>query len=282
MTPENIDCDIIIREYDLILLDAYGVLVDGAGRLPGAGRFIRGLNRIGKAYFILTNDASRLPETTAHRFTGFGLDIPVDRIITSGSLLAGYFRRHGLTGKRCVVLGPDDSAAYVRRAGGRIVSPEDDFDAIVICDESGFPFLDTMDAVLSGLFRHIDRGDAVRLVTPNPDLIFPKGKEKFGFTSGSLALMIEASLALRYPNRRDLTFDRLGKPYAPIFEEADRQHPAAKAVMIGDQLETDIRGANTVGIASVLIGTGVSGIADNFATLPEALRPSFILPSLIR
>lgn len=51
--------------------------------------------------------------------------------------------------------------------------------------------------------------------------------------------------------------------------------------MIGDQIETDILGAKAAGIASVLVGTGVSGITHNFEALPETLRPDFVLSSLI-
>ena len=50
-------------------------------------------------------------------------------------------------------------------------------------------------------------------------------------------------------------------------------------VMIGDQLETDIRGANDFGIDSVLVGTGVnSTIADSIA---EDVRPGYYLNDLL-
>ena len=49
--------------------------------------------------------------------------------------------------------------------------------------------------------------------------------------------------------------------------------------MIGDTPGTDIRGANHVGMASVLMGTGVA-IADP-SKLPETDRPTYLMASLI-
>ena len=72
-----------------------------------------------------------------------------------------------------------------------MVSPDDAFDVLVIGDESGFPFLDTVDSVLTGLIRRLDHGENVHLVLPNPDLIYPKSDRRFGITGGSIALIYE-------------------------------------------------------------------------------------------
>lgn len=78
-------------------------------------------------------------------------------------LLAPWFERDGLRGARCAVLGPPDGVRYAELAGGEIVPPDADFDVLVIADETGFPFLDHMDAVLTTLFRCIDAGRPPRL-----------------------------------------------------------------------------------------------------------------------
>ena len=243
--------------------------------MPGAAAFIAALNARAKPYYIVTNDASKLPATAARRYRGFGLAIDEARVITSGQLLGDHFARAGLAGARCVVLGPEDSVAYVECAGGRPVSPVEPFDVLVVADESGFPFLETVDAVLSALFRAFDAGRTVHLVCPNPDLVYPSAAG-FGIASGSVAGMLEAALALRYP-RRGVRFTRLGKPYPAIFEEALRRSGTRDMVMVGDQLETDIRGARAFGIDAVLVMTGVS---EEIAGVDEAVRPTALLPSL--
>lgn len=266
----------LIDKYPVILLDAYGVLVTLAGPLPGACELIETLNRRGQAYYMLTNGAARLPETAARRYQEFGLEIPAGRIITSASLLKPYFAARGLAGRRCRVLGPADSLRYVELAGGQVVGLDQDFEVLVVCDQSGFPFLETVDDTISALIQKIEVGRPATMILPNPDLIFPTGRG-FGITSGGIALLIEAALALRYPARADLRFVRLGKPYAAIFAEAARRAGSRDMVMIGDQLETDIRGANDFGIASALV---LGGVVSSEAAASGSVRPTFLLSSL--
>ncbi len=202
----------LLERYQVLLLDAYGVLVDSEGALPGAPELIERMNRSGKPYYILTNDAARLPTVSAARFQGFGLAIPSDRIITSGQLLHDFFSTRRLAGTRCIVLGPAESYAYVQETGGCIVPPGEPFDVLVITDERGFPFLDTVDTALTALYQKLDRGEAVHLVLPNPDVVYPKGGRGYGVTSGGVAAMLEAAIHSRYPHRTDVRFARLGKP----------------------------------------------------------------------
>jgi HAD superfamily hydrolase (TIGR01450 family) len=276
---QDITIEKLIDNYSVLLLDAYGVLVHTTGALPGAAELVADLNQSGKQYFILTNDASRLPTTTAKLFQSFGLKIDADRIITSGSLLTGYFDEHHLKKALCAVLGPEDSVQYVEKAGGQIVPPAEYFDVLVIGDESGYPFLETVDSVLTILFHKLDRKEHIHLVLPNPDLIYPKANHGFGIASGSIALMFEAALQLRYHNSHNYKFDRLGKPHNAIFAEAFRLCGTMDMIMIGDQFETDILGANAFGIDSALVNTGVTKLTREI--IPEHLRPNYIVHSLI-
>jgi HAD superfamily hydrolase (TIGR01450 family) len=276
--PE-INIETLIHRYEVLLLDAYGVLVHSAGILAGAVELIAKLNRAPKPYYILTNDASRLPTTAAAQFQSMGLAIEADRIITSGALLKGYFTKNRLIGSRCVVLGPEDSVRYVESAGGVVVCPQETFDVLVIGDESGFPFLDTVDTVLTGLIRKLDHDENVHLVLPNPDLIYPKSDRGFGITGGCIALILEAALHQRYPGRSNLHFDRLGKPQAVIFKEALRRSGTRNMVMIGDQLATDIRGAQGFGLDSVLVGSGITHAAA--ISVGDHPPPTYVMQSIM-
>ena len=129
--------------------------------------------------------------------------------------------------------------------------------------------------MLSALVRGFDAGRTLRLVCPNPDLVYPT-PGGFGIASGAVALILEAALALRYPQEPP-RFTRLGKPFAPIFEEALRRSGTRDMVMIGDQLETDIRGARAFGLDAVLVTTGISSAA---TMPPDDVRPTYLLRSL--
>ena len=274
----KINIEKLMAQYSVLLLDAYGVLVHTSGALPGAARLIDRLNRTQKPYHILTNDASKLPATSSKIFQSYGLAVAPDKIITSGSLLVDYFAANQLKEAPCAVLGPGDSARYVERAGGKVVAARDPFEVLVIGDEYGYPFLETVDSVLSGLFKKFDRGADVHLVLPNPDLIYPKADQGFGIASGSIALILEAALQLRYPPRPELKFTRLGKPHAAIFQKALERSGTRDMVMIGDQLETDIQGAVEFGLDTVLVGTGIANM--NLNDVDKSLQPTYCLDSL--
>ena len=279
-TIPAITVDELLQRYRGVLVDAYGVLVSTAGALPGAARFIDRLRHNNHPFLIVTNDSSRLPETASQRYAGFGVQLSPDEILTSGSLLADYFSTHNLVGSPCIVLGTPDSHAYVRMAGGNIVPPAtQDATTIVVGDDDGYAFRETVDEVLTVLFHRFDRDLATHLVLPNPDLIYLRGNDSYGITSGTVAGIFEAALELRYPQRR-LRFTRLGKPNQPMFETALSRLGLVKreVAMIGDQLATDIAGAQNVGIDSVLIGTGI-----NRAPPAETatIRPTYLLASLL-
>jgi len=241
------------------------VLVSSAGALPGATAFLERLKRADKPFLIVSNDASRLPSTTAARYQRFGLPVPVDRVLTSGMLLADHFLAHGLAGAPTIVLGSRDSETYVRDAGGVVVPHGDDRATVVVAaDDDGYPFLESINEVVTVLLRRLGRGQRTHLVLPNPDLVFPSAADAFGITAGAIAVTLEAVMRLRDPGGSH-RFVPLGKPHPPMFEAALRRFPGIdrrRLVMIGDQLGTDILGAQRAGIDTVLAESGVARLSD--------------------
>ncbi|MBD3670459.1 MAG: HAD hydrolase-like protein [Gammaproteobacteria bacterium] len=267
----------LLARYHGLLLDAFGVLVDKQGPLPGAVRLIDTLRAEARPWFVLTNSASRLPETMERHYREQGLAIDVDHIISSGMLLTPHFEEYSLQGARSLVLGPDNSQEYVRRAGGEVMQMDEagEADVVVIADQAGFDLLPGMNRMLSLVLGQIDAGRAPHLVLCNPDIIYPVGPGEFGFTAGGLAAMLEAILIERYPDSA-YRFHRLGKPHAPIFAEGVKRLGTDQVIMIGDQVATDIRGANDYGLDSALIGTGLGQAGLH----PHAPRPTWYLPDL--
>lgn len=278
MAPPTLTFDALRARHRALLIDAYGVLVDSEGALPGAVDAITALERDGQPWLLVTNDASRSPETNARRLQGFGIPVEPERVLSSGALLAPWFAREGLVGARCVVLGSPDSHDYVLAAGGVIVAPRHDaeVEAVVIADDSGFAFKETMNAVLSLIVRAFERGAPPALVLANPDLIYPAGAGRYGFTAGTMAAMIEGALAVRFPEHPP-RFTPLGKPSPVIFEEALARFGTRDAVMVGDQLHTDVAGANGVGIASALL---LSGVTTREAALRSSTVPTYLVERL--
>lgn len=257
MAWPELSVDDLVERWDGVLLDAYGVLNDASGPLSAARDLLERLDRAGRPWRVVTNDASRLPETAADRFRSWGLPVPPERILSSGSLIPGWFEREGLRGAKTVVLGPLDSRRWVEKAGGEVVELENlgkgaEADVLVAADEAGFDLGPGLEAATSLLIRRFDADRPVRLLLPNPDVVFPRDTGRFGITAGAVAAVLEAVLEDRYGRREGLRFERLGKPETALFEEAKRQLGTDRLVMVGDQLQTDIAGARRAGIAAVL------------------------------
>lgn len=285
----------LLDEYDGILLDAYGVLVDVSGPLPGARELVALMNETKKPYAICSNDASRLPATYAARFVRAGLDIPAERITNAGMLLDGYFAAHRLAGARVAVLGTADSVAFVEQAGGVPVPlvAGMEVDVVTICDDDGFDLKEGLDATVSAIVRAVAADRPIRLVLPNPDILYPKDAHELGFTAGGIAGMIEAGVARKFPDR-DVRFERLGKPEPHLLRFAQKRVLGElrdpRLVMVGDQVETDIAAAHAAGLDSALVD-GVSRwqYSSRASQLARAhadgersagLSPTYLLPSV--
>ena len=123
----------------------------------------------------------------------------------------------------------------------------------------------------------------MKLVLPNPDFVYPNGPESFRFGAAAFVDLLEQALNRLHGTHESLVATKLGKPFSPIYLEAIGRAGSSNVVMIGDQLETDILGANRSGIASALVTTGINHRtrAEEFDDLEDELTPTYILASLV-
>ncbi|MCA8962403.1 MAG: HAD-IA family hydrolase [Planctomycetes bacterium] len=277
-TPET-TIDALLDRYEALFLDAYGVLIHDAGPLPGAAALITRLESERFPYFVLTNDASRSPAEAAERYHGYGVPVSPERVISSGALVGEYFVEEGLRNPRVMVLGGEASRRFVASLGATVLDPAPDaeLDVMLPCGTRGYDFVAHFDDAMSALFRALDAGRPIHLVLPNPDIIYPRQETAFGFTAGGIAVLMEAALDSRFPDVEH-RFTRLGKPHGPIFEAAIARAGTRNVVMIGDQITTDIRGANDAGIDSALVLTGIA--SDGSLDALQEVRPTWVLRSL--
>src|SRR6185295_10803463 len=66
-----------------------------------------------------------------------------------------------------------------------------------------------------------------------------------------------------------------GKPERPLLDETVRRLGGRRPLMVGDRLDTDIDGAINQGCDSLLVMTGVTGVAD-LMSVPAGRRPTYI------
>ena len=285
MIPSYIDIEAIFDHYDAVFFDAYGVLVDGIDALPNAEQLVNIMNASAMNYFIVTNDASKSIESLSNKFQSQGMRIPVERIVNSGSLISGYYRDEDLVGRPTLVLGTKDSRTYVSGSCAKILSLDSNSepDVILFTHSGPYDWESTLKHLLNLVSKRFKQKKPVRMVLPNTDFIYQDGKADFGMGAAAFVETLEEALMRLHGKHEVLRAAKLGKPHPPIFTEAIRRAGSNNAIMIGDQLETDILGANNVGLDSAVVTTGINKRSNpkEFKDMPNDLTPRYILTSLV-
>jgi HAD superfamily hydrolase (TIGR01450 family) len=285
MIPSYIDIEAIFDHYDAVFFDAYGVLVDGIDALPNAEQLVNIMNASAMNYFIVTNDASKSIESLSNKFQSQGMRIPVKRIVNSGSLISGYYRDEDLVGRPTLVLGTKDSRTYVSGSCAKILSLDSNSepDVILFTHSSPYDWESTLKHLLNLVSKRFKQKTPVRMVLPNTDFIYQDGKADFGMGAAAFVETLEEALMRLHGKHEILRAAKLGKPHPPIFTQAILRAGSNNAIMIGDQLETDILGANNVGLDSAVVTTGINKRSNpkEFKDMPDDLTPRYILTSLV-
>ncbi|KGF68461.1 HAD family hydrolase [Hoeflea sp. BAL378] len=268
LRAENLDA--IADEFDVFLLDAFGVLNIGETAIPGVVERIDGLRRLGKQVLVVTN-AAGYPSSALHaRYQRLGYSFATADVVSSRmALLAALdalpHRRWGLV---------------AASAFGREELPDGAFfledDREAYAEAEGFlmfgasAWTETRQALLEGALRARPR----ELLVGNPDLVAP----------------VEAGLsrepghyAHRLADATGIAPVFYGKPFPAIFDMARTRIrpgvPDHRVVMVGDTLHTDILGGSAAGFRTALIqGYGFFDGGDPAEAIARSgIAPDFIL-----
>jgi HAD superfamily hydrolase (TIGR01450 family) len=257
------DAGPLLASYDLAVLDLDGVVYVGAEAVPGAVEALGSARAAGLHLAYVTNNAARPPEHVADHLTGLGIPTGPDDVVTSAQAAARLIADQVPAGSPVFVIGGEGlHAALLERA----LVPVVDLDG-----SSGTPV-----AVVQGYgpdmpWRQvIDGAILVRQGLPwiasNLDLTVPTPHGP-GPGNGTLV-----QLVADYAGRTALV---AGKPEKPLFEETLARVGGERPLVVGDRIDTDIDGAHAVGWDSLLVMTGVTGLAE-LASLEPARRPTYL------
>lgn len=278
------NCQTLIELYDVLLFDAYGVLVNHLEVLPHAVKLIDHLNHIKKDYLIVTNNASEPSRSIAKKFKERGLKIPEKKILSSGSLIKPWIQEQNLNTCRCLFMGSSLSQKLFKGTQCEITKVADldpdknqEFDLLVLCTQEEKNYRANIEKLMTYLFHAKEQNTLPKLLLPNPDLIYPKDTRNFGIVSGMIALVLESALKIRFPTS-EIKFCPLGKPSSYIFKQAKEMFANKKLVMIGDQIETDIKGASLADLDSVLMTGGV--VSEKNLSPIQKYLPTYLLKDL--
>lgn len=252
----------IVDQYKVIFFDAFGVIKNYQGLVPGMDKTFAYLDSQKKKYYIVTNDASRSPIQLADSFHKIGLPtIKYGHIISSGMLAKEYLDlkvHHGIV----AYLGTANSAHYIETSGLHTLpvsmiddSNIDQVNALVLLDDEGFNWFHDLNKAVNLLRRR-----NIPTIVANTDLAYPLSVSDVAIAIGGLATMLENILGKK--------FIRFGKPDSQMFMFAydlvREKIPIGKKdiLMVGDTLHTDILGGNKFGLDTVLVFTGNTLAAD--------------------
>lgn len=250
-----------LRElHDVLLLDLDGVVYVGEHAVRRAPDVLAAARAAGVGLAFVTNNAARTAASVAEHLTRVGITADADDVVTSAQAAAAMLAGQLPPGARVLVVGGEGLVEAVTAVGLTPVSSADDQPAALV---QGF-------APQVGWAMLLEACVAVRAGVPwvatNPDVTLPTAR---GLAPGNGALVD----VVRRTTGCEPTV--AGKPFRPILDEAIRRTGARRALLVGDRLDTDIQGANTAGVPSMVVLTGITGVRALLAA-PESMRPTYL------
>jgi HAD superfamily hydrolase (TIGR01450 family) len=263
--------DDIADDFDVFLLDAFGVLNIGETAIPGVPERIGSLKARGKRILIVTNAAGHPHPKLMSRYRRLGYDFaPEDVISSRAALLVALSREEprtwGMMASHDHGFGPADGlqADYLGE------------DPRSYAEAEGFILLGSAEWTEQRQRLLVDslRTKPRPVFVGNPDIVAPR-ETGFSIEPGQFAHRVGDETGVEpkffgkpFANIFELAFARLGEP-------VDR----SRVLMVGDSLHTDVLGAQTAGVASALIaGYGFfSGHDIEHSISRSGIRPDFIL-----
>jgi HAD superfamily hydrolase (TIGR01458 family) len=223
----------------VVLLDIDGVLYVEDEPVAGAVAAVERLRADGRTLRFVTNTTSRSRAATLAKLGRLGFTVAERELMTPVALAVRVCRERGH--RRVALLVP---AEVEEDFGGlEIIGGDAGADAVIVGD-------------LGDAWSYGALNRAFRLIMDGADLIALQ-KNRFWLRADGLSLDAGPFVAaLEYATDREATV--VGKPARGFFDEvlADAGATAAEAVMVGDDIESDIGGALAAGLAGILVRTG--------------------------
>ena len=251
----------LVDRYDAVLFDLDGVLYRGDRPVAHAVGAVARLRELGKRVGFVTNNSSRTPEAVAARLRAVGVDASPAEVMTSALATADLLASRAI--RRAFVVGGEGLRTALASAGIEAVDrPADGIDAVVVGFAADVTYEDLRDAAIL-----VSRGAA--FIGSNPDASFPAADGENWPGAGALIAAVETTTGV--------AAEIVGKPHTPLLRTAADRAGARAPLVVGDRIDTDIRGATALGWDSALVLTGVSTRRDAAHATPP---PTFVLEDL--
>ena len=278
----------VAGEFDAFILDLWGLIHDGERAYPPAEGTLRQLKAAGKKTLLLSN-APRRAYALVEGMTRMGL--PRDlygEVLSSGEAVREALIKRddpffASLGKRAYHMGPDRDRSVFDDTGIEIVPDVETADFLM---NTGPTELDeTVDHYVAPLKQAAARN--LPMVCANPDFVVLRAGREIICAGAFAQRYIEMGGKVGYRGKPDpaiynLALEKLGV--------TDR----SRVAVVGDALETDIKGANAAGLSSLWCTGGIhaaplstsygvaadpvkaEALAREAGQMPSAIIPGFI------
>jgi len=246
-----------LKSLHVFFFDLDGVLSVGKEnpRYLGGRDVVKRLKEGGRKTFVLTNDSTQTRGEVRENLAKVGFSFEVEEVLTSSYLTAQYLTDE--FGKARFYLIGEDGLRRELEAAGHEAS--DQPDAVVVALDRQLSY-----EKLNQGFRYLRAG--ARLVGSYGGSVYMSALGP-ALSAGPIVKALEVASGKRAV--------LVGKPSPRMFRLALRlaAEKPSRAVMVGDQVETDLIGARKAGIHTILVLTGVE--------TREAIAGSKFKPDLV-
>ena len=229
----------IVNNYDLFFIDLWGVVHNGINLYKNSIKVLENLAAAKKDFVLLTN-APRLNENVVNFLKKIGLKKYFENVFTSGEAAHKHLVNE-LDKQKFFHIGPPrDFDLFKNFEKNKVLNIEDaDY---LLCTGLFDDHESDLNYYKNLFSNHISK----KMICTNPDLIVDRG-EKREYCAGSVAKSFEEIKG------KVIYF---GKPHPPVYNLSTNLNNK-RVLCIGDNLNTDIKGANIQNFDSLLITNGI-------------------------
>ncbi|MDE0573251.1 HAD-IIA family hydrolase [Demequina sp. B12] len=250
----------LFTAHDAALVDLDGVAYRGAHAIPSAPAALQAARDAGMGIVFVTNNASREPSAVAAHLTELGMTTAEHEVLTAAQAVSLMVRDALPAGSPLYVVGGQGLRTALTDVGMVLVESAQDNPVAVV---QGFN-PDVSWKELAEASYAIRQG--AQFFASNMDLTIPNDRG-VAPGNGSLVNVVITATGVTPPSA--------GKPAPAMFTLAAQQAGASSPMVIGDRLDTDLKGARAAGFPGLLVLTGVNDGRDAVLAPPDQ-RPAYI------
>ena len=230
----------IVDNYQLFYIDLWGVVHNGVSLHEKAINTLKEITKKDKEYVLLTN-APRPNSAVKIFLEKMGMEKEIrDHVYTSGEAALNYLNKNHFNDKFFHIGPPRDFDLFKdfkQNKSEKILESK-----YILCTG----LYDNYDRELTYYKNLLEKYIDKKMICTNPDLIVDRGNKR-ELCAGSVAMVFE---------KMGGNVIYFGKPYPEVYNQSI-ENKNKKILSIGDNLNTDIKGANLLNYDSLIISNGI-------------------------